>query len=215
MASLDRAAPDTELVLYFDGSCLDNQNVTADTPAGWGFVVVVGDGGLGRGDGSVIAEGSGRVVTDREASDWLGAEVGSNNTAELSAVAHALRWLLTDGGTGATILRGDSQYALNIAAGNWKAKANKQLAARVQSLWDEVAAARPLENEHVRAHRGQRWNERSDHLAYRAMQVRHLNHSTSGNRVPGEWSALFHGGRQRSGDQPCVDGEQQQQDAYQ
>ena len=170
MASLDRAAPDTELVLYFDGSCLDNQNVTADTPAGWGFVVVVGDGGLGRGDGSVIAEGSGRVVTDREASDWLGAEVGSNNTAELSAVAHALRWLLTDGGTGATILRGDSQYALNIAAGNWKAKANKQLAARVQSLWNEVAGARPLENEHVRAHRGQRWNERADHLAYRAMQ---------------------------------------------
>ena len=30
--------------------------------------------------------------------EGLGAEVGSNNTAELSAIAHALRWVTGEGG---------------------------------------------------------------------------------------------------------------------
>ena len=67
-------------------------------------------------------------------------------------------------------IRGDSNYALNIASGLWKAKANQALARRVSDLWDEVSGIVTLVGEHVPAHRGHRWNERADHLAFRAMQ---------------------------------------------
>ena len=162
------AAPD--LSIYVDGSCQDNQNVTAETPAAWAYVVVDGDGGLGRGDGGILTEASGLVVTDEQAVDFLGAEVGSNNTAELSALAHALRWLLVNEGDSPTTIHGDSEYALRIAQRIYRAKANRALAKRVQELWDEVASLRSLTGNHVRAHKGHRWNERADHLAFRCMQ---------------------------------------------
>ena len=157
-----------QITLYFDGSCQENRNVTAETPAGWGVVVVRGDSGLGKGDGEVIEELSGPVIVSPDEEGFLGAEVGSNNTGELSAMAHALRWLLMEGSTDSVTIRGDSQYALKISTGEWRAKANRELAARVQALWGEVTSLRTVVAEHIRAHRGHRWNERADHLAWRA-----------------------------------------------
>ena len=142
----------------------------ASTPAGWGVVVVEGDSGLGRGSGEIQTEFSGPVSTSPEDDDFIGAEVGSNNTAELSGLFAALRWLLTEGQYDAVRIRLDSQYAGNIATGAWRAKANRELAARVQSVWIEVAKQRELTWDHIRAHRGHRWNERADHLAKRAMR---------------------------------------------
>ena len=166
---MDDSIPLAErITLYFDGSCQENRNVTAETPAGWGVVVVRGDSGLGKGDGEVIEELSGPVIVSPDEEGFLGAEVGSNNTGELSAMAHARRWLLMEGSADAVTIRGDSQYALKIAAGEWRAKANQELAARVQALWDEVTSLRTVVAEHIRAHRGHRWNERADHLAWRA-----------------------------------------------
>ena len=156
------------LTLYFDGSCQENRNVTAETSAGWGVVIVRGDFGASKGGGEIIEELSGSVITSSEDEGFLGAEIGSNNTGELSAMAHALRWLLIEGSTDAVTIRGDSQYALKIATGEWRAKANRELAARVQALWDEVTSLRSVVAEHIRAHRGHRWNERADHLAWRA-----------------------------------------------
>jgi len=161
---------ESPLHIYVDGSCEENRNVTESTPAGWGFCVVDGDSGIGRGGGDVIAERSGPVVTNPSENDYLGAEVGSNNTAELTAIAHAARWILSQPGEGVVVIRGDSQYALNIASGAWRAKANQDLAESVKALWMEVDSVRGLRGEHVRAHRGHRWNERADHLAFRAMQ---------------------------------------------
>ena len=69
--------------LYVDGSCGDNRNVTNETIAGWGVCIVSGDSGTGRGQGQVIEEMSGRVITDPDAAGYIGASVGSNNTAEL------------------------------------------------------------------------------------------------------------------------------------
>tara|TARA_B100002052_G_C15864023_1_gene591467 strand:- start:1245 stop:1784 length:540 start_codon:yes stop_codon:yes gene_type:complete len=156
--------------IYVDGSCKENRNVTSETSAGWGFCVIEGDGSSGNGKGDVLTELSGKVVTNSEEDGFLGAEVGSNNTAELSAIANALRWLLAEGSIEECIIRGDSSYALNIASGSWKAKANLELARRVGLLWAEVASIIGLSGEHVPAHRGHRWNERADHLAFRAMQ---------------------------------------------
>ena len=155
------------LSLYVDGSCLGNQNVDADTPAAWGLVIVEGDTGLGRGTGEIVEEMAGLVITDSGQHGYIGAEVGSNNTAELTGFAEALRWLLIEGSDRPAVVRADSQYAGNLASGLWKAKKNRELVAHVQRLWKEVEALRPLTWEHVRAHRGHRWNERADHLALR------------------------------------------------
>ena len=156
--------------LYVDGSCLGNQNVDADTPAAWAVVIVTGDNGLGKGNGEIHEEFSDIVVTDENHENYIGAEVGSNNTAELSGFAAALRWLLIEGGEEHAVIRADSQYAGNLACGDWKAKANRELVAHVQELWGAVAELRGLSWEHVRAHRGHRWNERADHLAIRKAQ---------------------------------------------
>ena len=134
------------------------------------MVVIVGDSGLGRGSGDVVTELYGPVITSVSEPEFIGAEVGSNNTAELSGFFAALRWLLTEENNDPVRIRADSQYAGNIAAGTWRAKANRELAARVQALWNEVASLRDLSWDHVRAHRGHRWNERADHLAKRAMR---------------------------------------------
>ena len=125
--------------IYVDGSCRENRNVTAETSAGWGLCVIVDDGVSGNGKGHLLTELNGEVVTNAEESGYLGAKVGSNNTAELSAIAHALRWILSVSGVESATIRGDSNYALNIASGLWKAKANLALAGRVRDLWGEVS----------------------------------------------------------------------------
>ena len=156
--------------IYVDGSCGENRNVTSDTKAGWGFCVISEDNGSGNGKGTLLTESFGNVVTDPEDGGFLGAEVGSNNTAELSAIAHALRWVIREKEVEAAIVRSDSTYALNIASGTWRAKVNQELARRVSSLWREVSDLIILRGEHVSAHTGHRWNERADHLAFRAMK---------------------------------------------
>jgi ribonuclease HI len=154
--------------IYVDGSCIGNQNVNEETPAGWGVVVITGSNDLGRGNGEIFHEFNGRVITDPDESKFIGAEVGSNNTAELTAFAEALRWVLSEGGDSEIVIKTDSQYAGNQATGNWKAKANRELVAHVQALWNEVSQLRDLSWDHVKAHSGHRWNERADHLAIRA-----------------------------------------------
>ena len=153
--------------IYVDGSCIENRNVGPQTAAGWGFLIVKGDRGLGKGTGDLIYEESGKVVTNQDNSEWIGAEVGSNNTAELSAMIHALKWVITECPDHPITIRADSMYALRITDGSWKAKENKILANTAQSMWKETSKLVEIELAHVRAHSGHRWNERADHLAFR------------------------------------------------
>ena len=122
--------------IYVDGSCLENQNVDQNTPAAWGLVVVSGDNGLGKGNGEIVEELFGNVVTSPSDKKYLGAAVGSNNTAELSGFAEALRWLLIEGSDIPAVIRTDSLYAGNLATGKWKPKANKKLVESLQKLVD-------------------------------------------------------------------------------
>ena len=96
-----------KISIYVDGSCEENRNVSSDTPAGWGFCVVIGDTGLGKGQGEIVTEKSGPVITKKTSSEYIGSEVGSNNTAELCAIANALKWLLIEGGNDPVVIRGD------------------------------------------------------------------------------------------------------------
>ncbi len=157
------------LHIYVDGSCEDNQNVTAFTKAGWGFCVIERDTGTGNGKGNLVSESNGPVITNPEEGGFIGAEVGSNNTAELTAIASSLRWILSSGREYRVEICTDSTYAGNISSGSWKAKANLDLVNLVRKMWVEVSNLMPISWKHVRAHRGHRWNERADHLAYRAM----------------------------------------------
>jgi len=156
--------------IYVDGSCEDNRNVTPATSAGWGYCVIVGDSGRGKGQGNLVEEKSGRVITNEGDVDFLGAEVGSNNTAELSAIAHALRWVIVNSDLETVLIKTDSTYAGNVTSGAWKAKANMDLVKRVRGLWEGAHEMCDIGWEHVRAHRGHRWNERADHLAFKAMK---------------------------------------------
>ena len=74
----------------------------------------------------------------------FGAEVGSNNTAELTAFIYALRWVLIQSDDRPAVIRADSQYAGNIASSKWKAKKNKELAKYVQSLWNEASSQKEI-----------------------------------------------------------------------
>ncbi|MBI87745.1 MAG: hypothetical protein CMB67_01770 [Euryarchaeota archaeon] len=156
------------LRIYVDGSCEDNQNVSPSTKAGWGFCVIEGDSGAGNGKGDLVFEAYGPVSTNSEEVLFFGAEVGSNNTAELSAIVNALRWVLSSGIVSSVEICTDSKYAGNISSGVWNAKANLDLVSYARKFWDEVSDLMPLSWKHIRAHRGHRWNERADHLAYRA-----------------------------------------------
>ena len=94
--------------------------------------MVVGDSGLGKGSG-IVHEEAGPVITSSESTD-IGAEVGLNNTAELSGFAAALRWLLMEGGADAAVIRADSTYAGNLASGVWS-QSQPGTGVNVQALW--------------------------------------------------------------------------------
>ena len=157
--------------LYVDGSAIGNRNVDADTPAGWAVVCIqtkIGDDS--HSSGKLQTELSGRVITDEGTAQFIGAEVGSNNTGELSAIYHALKHIefgdqFNPEGTN-YVIYGDSLYAGKMAQGEWFAKENKALVKRVHNLWTRLKMAGiNFSWSHVKAHSGHLWNERADHLA--------------------------------------------------
>lgn len=89
-----------DVSIFTDGACAGNQNVaTTNNPAGWGACVVEGavSGPPPKhrpAGGVAVAELFGPVDLDPSSAHFLGAEVASNNTGELSAVCEALRWLI-------------------------------------------------------------------------------------------------------------------------
>ena len=155
-----------EYTIYTDGSAFgmnDGNGATKDTPAGWGFVVVEGPTGQNHDEGTVVEEQSGRVITDSNHPLWIGADIGSNNTGELSAIYYALEWA-KENATKVTIYS-DSNYALNMTFGNWKPSTNKRMIQTIRLFAGQVANVITIEHSHIRAHSGFKWNEVADRLA--------------------------------------------------
>lgn len=153
--------------IYTDGSAIKNVSLPT-TPAGWGYLVIEGEVGAAHNGGTTIEENYGQVVTDSSSPLHRGAEVGSNNTAELSAIYWALDWIRSSDATEVD-LYSDSKYALGVVFGSWKASKNVELVSKCRQLAVLLEANSVKVNaQHIKAHTGFRWNERADALAYAA-----------------------------------------------
>lgn len=157
-----------EIEYYVDGSAINNENPNVPTLGGIG---VYRRNNTENGINIITARpdhGSAiNVAADGIAlrNDTFPLDLGkvTNNTTELAAIYYALQIIITRGNQyDNCIIYGDSQYAGNLVFGNWKAKQNKELVAKVKAL------AKTVPNvtwEYVKAHDGNVYNEYADYLA--------------------------------------------------
>ena len=124
--------PSPDVVIYTDGSA----SLSSGT-AGWGVFASRSD----------TSETSlwGPVITDPAEFNWIGASRPTNNTGEISAIYHALKWLARDSkqhfpGTSQRVnLLTDSVYCVRLFGDNSiKARFNKPLIQRVRQLFHDV-----------------------------------------------------------------------------
>jgi ribonuclease HI len=125
--------------VWVDGSCINNGQVNA--VGGW---AVVFD------DGRVIS-GSKRGTT--------------NNEMELTAIIRALEE--TRDISEELVIVTDSQWAMYIITGKWKAKTHLDLVMYGRKLFSEANSQHLTEIEWVRGHSGDRNNSRADSVARR------------------------------------------------
>ena len=146
-----------ECTFYTDGSGTRGR-CTAASPAGWGWCTErTGE------DGELEwTDASGPVITDPDHTAYLGARVGSNNTAELSAIAEALLYA-HEQAYHRVIIRSDSQWAINVITGKWRPKTHHNLINCIRSLLKFPKGRAKLF--WVKGHAGDRGNERADRLA--------------------------------------------------
>ncbi|MBW1754713.1 MAG: ribonuclease HI [Deltaproteobacteria bacterium] len=144
-ASPTIAAPEKpegdEILAYADGACSGNPG-----PAGVGAIAIWAD-------------------QTRELSEYIGE--ATNNIAELMGVLRAVE-LAQELGRPLRLYT-DSKYSIGVLTQGWKAKANKELVAKVRQALEAHPDTKLF---HVRGHQGVRLNEHADELAVRAVQSR-------------------------------------------
>ena len=148
--------------LYTDGSCPDNVHVGSDNPAGWGFCF--------RQTGqSEWIESYGLVSTDPTSINYLGADVGSNNTAEIHALMEALDFVGTFVSHGSVAIYTDSEYSLNLLLGLSSPTVSVRLAAALLANWTHYSRRMDIHIFKVAGHSGIEGNENADRLAALAL----------------------------------------------
>ena len=171
--------------LYTDGSG------GPDNRAGW--AVVVFDAPPNR-----PAEADytlfGPVVLDEWDPVFLGAEVGTNNTGELTAIGEACVWLwenreerTQDGQVVPAVIHYDSEYARDLAVRAAAPRSNQRLAESVASWVEKVRSVRPLEFRHVKGHSGDVGNDAADKFANRGREGHASPQWGRWADVPGPW----------------------------
>ena len=139
-------------VFYTDGSG-SRGRCSAKTPAGWGWCSPQGE---------TWEEAKGPVITSPDHTAFLGANVGSNNTGELSAIAEAVLYALEHNYTSINI-HTDSQWSIKVLTGKWRPKTHHNLINYIRGLLRQPTLKVHLH--WVRAHRGTEGNEKADQLA--------------------------------------------------
>ena len=138
--------------IYTDGS--GSRGVcSASTAAGWGWASKQGETWI---------EACGPVITSPNHFSYLGATVGSNNTGEITAIIEALLFASEHEYTHVHI-HSDSQWAIKVITGKWRAKANKALVQTAQKLYRKSGMV--INFTWVKGHQGNEGNERADKLA--------------------------------------------------
>ena len=146
------------LHIYTDGSHLTRSS----NPAGWGFVSVMNEDDDNV--GTEIHRSNGVVVLDATYPGYLGMQVHTNNTGELSAFGECLYWLYEQPVTDVTIFA-DSAYVINTIQGTFNGEANKTAYIIIRNLYQYVSKKHNINIQHVRSHTGNVWNSVADMLA--------------------------------------------------
>ncbi len=165
-----------QIEFYVDGSAINNENPNVPTLGGigvyrrtntenginiltalpdQGWAIYVDTGGVAIMRGTTLVASN--VILRLSALGKV-----TNNTTELAAIYYALQIIQLNHKDDNCTIYGDSQYAGNLVFGNWKAKQNKELVAKVKAL------AKTVPNvtwEYVKAHDGNVYNEYADYLA--------------------------------------------------
>ena len=172
-----------EIRLYTDGSCPENSKVNQqNSPAGWGIAIYK----KLENERTLTTGLFGPVETKHNAQHFLGAELGSNNTGELTAICEGLKWLLEHEQTNKpAAFYYDSKYAAKITTGEYNAESNKYLAAKARILLQQVKAQREIRLEHIKGHSNDEGNDAADELA---------NKGATGKtcRTEEEWNNIKH-----------------------
>ena len=113
-------------------------------------------------------EASGPVITDHNAPDYMGAEVGSNNTGELTAIAEALLHAKEHQYT--PHIHTDSLWSINVLTGRWRPQCHKQLVGYIKSIISTFAYK--VRFQWVKGLAGHEGNEKADTLAERGKNTR-------------------------------------------
>ena len=147
------------LTIYTDGSSNGQaQHRGPRRAAGWGFTVTA--------DHTQWEDYFGPVIFSKTNSNYLGATVASNNSAELSAIGQAMKFLLLSKNDSTPVkIKYDSVYAYKMATSQWSPTSNTLLIKNVQQLVQAVNRYRPIIWEHVFGHTGVPGNDRADNLA--------------------------------------------------
>ena len=131
---------------------------------GYGWVEVT--------EGEETTNGFGPVIVNPQQPGHLGAEVSTNNTAEVSAVIHALRHARRTNKTH-IVIRYDSEYAANMTQGKWRPKKgkNETLINTAKRTLELAEMTMIVLWKHVKGHSGDKWNDRADELADRGAEL--------------------------------------------
>ena len=140
-----------------------------DEVAGWAFAAIQRGQNSLHEEGHVVYEESGVVHIDPEHWQYEGADVRSNNTAEITAMIRALRWVSGQAGQNRVTIYYDSMYTAAAARGAERATSNTELTVKLRMELATARLSRPVRFEHVKGHCGHTWNEYVDQLATAAM----------------------------------------------
>ena len=158
-----------KITFYTDGSGTKGR-CSRSTPAGWGWTAPQQDSWL---------EASGPVCTDSQHIKYLGAQVGSNNTGELSAIVEALLKFALEHEYTDVVVHSDSKWSIHMIKGVWRPKTNKTLVSLAQRL--AFNSGLRTHFQWVKGHSGVEGNERADRLAE---QGRDTGDSNAGRNIP-------------------------------